>query len=205
MTVDTSFRAAFACDKPPRRSMILPPRQGMPLGLRHLPGKKWNLVAKTVALIEPRFAIAKRGQPRYAGRTGNVAIVYSWGTWEERWPKGRFSCVFVEAQPGPNGMIRAAGLYRAVDGDMFDDIATFEERISDRTAVVGDGGGVLVRKEFAELLAIMPAFLQEVSERFDDIPMAPPQNSRLSRQPREVQIIPRNEIGVSILNAGREA
>lgn len=102
-----------------------------------------------------------------------MAVNYSWGSWEERWPKGRFCCVFVEAHPASNGMLRAAGLYRAVDGDVLDDIATFEERIAERTAVVGEqGGGVLIRKEFAELLAIMPAFLEEVSERFESAEMA---------------------------------
>lgn len=99
-----------------------------------------------------------------------MAINYRWGSWEERWHKGRFSCVFVEARPKSDGMIHAAGLYRAADGETFDDIDTFQEKISERMAVVGDDGrGVLVRKEFSELLAIMPAFLQEISERFEDM------------------------------------
>ena len=99
-----------------------------------------------------------------------MAITYAWGTWEERWQRGQFSCVFVESCPDPDGMLHATGLYHAVNGEMFDDIDTFQERIAERTAVVGDGvGGVLVRQEFAEVLATMPLFLQEVSERFEDI------------------------------------
>ncbi len=99
-----------------------------------------------------------------------MGISYRWGSWEERWHKGHFSCVFVEAHPESDGMIHATGLYRAVDGECFDDIDTFEDKISERMAAVGNGaGGVMVRKEFSELLAIMPAFLQEISERFDGI------------------------------------
>ena len=99
-----------------------------------------------------------------------MAITYTWGSWEETWQNGRFSCLFVESYPDPDGMIHATGLYHAANGEMFNDIDTFQDRISDRTAIVGDSrGGVLVRKEFAELLATMPLFLQEVSERFEDI------------------------------------
>jgi hypothetical protein len=99
-----------------------------------------------------------------------MAITYSWGTWEEVWYGGQFRCVFTEAYPERDGMIHATGLYRAVDGETLDDIDTFQDRIAERTAVARDGnGGLLVRREFAELLALMPAFLQEVSARFSDL------------------------------------
>jgi hypothetical protein len=124
-----------------------------------------------------------------------MATKYSWGTWEDRWPKGRFRCVFVEAQPEPDGMIHAMGLYHAVDGDTLDDITTLQDRISERTAVAGeDGRGVLVRKEFAELLAIMPAFLQEVSERFDEMSEATSDGDGLTWPQRAVQVAPEKEL-----------
>jgi hypothetical protein len=133
-----------------------------------------------------------------------MTITYSWGTWEDRWPKGQFCCVFVEAQPGSDGMIHATGLYHAVDGEMLTDVATVQERISERTAVVGDGsGGLLVRKEFAELLAIMPAFLQEVSERYDDMSEAA-SDSNGSMGPQDTgQDTPLSGVAVSTLNGGR--
>jgi hypothetical protein len=98
-----------------------------------------------------------------------MVVTYAWGRWEEDWPAGRFRSVFVEAQSQPDGMIHATGLYRAVDGDTLYDIDTFQEMIAERAAVVIDGsGGLLVRTEFAELLTLMPAFLQELKERLGD-------------------------------------
>jgi hypothetical protein len=98
-----------------------------------------------------------------------MAITYAWGRWEEKWPNGRFRCIFVEAKPQPDSMIHATGLYRAVNGDTLYDVDTFQEMIEERAAVIIDGSGsVLVRVEFAELLTLMPAFLQELRERLDD-------------------------------------
>lgn len=92
---------------------------------------------------------------------------YSWGHWEEAWPKGRFRCVFVEANPASDGMIHATGLYRVTAGESLDDIDTFQDRIAERTAVTIDSnGGLVIRKEFAELLATLPYLLQEASRRF---------------------------------------
>jgi hypothetical protein len=95
-----------------------------------------------------------------------MAVTYSWGHWEERWLNGQFQCVFVEVCPQSDGLIHASGLYRAVDGDTLNDIDTFQEAIEARSAIVADARtGVLVKSEFAELLAIMPAFLDELAER----------------------------------------
>lgn len=98
-----------------------------------------------------------------------MATSYAWGRWEEDWPKGRFRCVFVEAHSQPNGMIHATGLYRAADGDTLYDIDTFRDAIAERTAVIVDANGDLaVKTEFAELLTLMPAFLQELKEQLDN-------------------------------------
>ena len=37
-----------------------------------------------------------------------MAVTYTWGTWEESWQRGRFSCVFIESYPDPDGMIRTS-------------------------------------------------------------------------------------------------
>lgn len=95
-----------------------------------------------------------------------MAATYTWGRWEEKWPNGRFQCIFVEAQPQRDGMISATGLYRATDGDVLQNMATYQDTILERAAILSDGGGtVLVKTDFAELLAIMPAFLQDLTEQ----------------------------------------
>jgi hypothetical protein len=135
----------------------------------------WHLLRKHIrtrknARIESRFATIYLGSLQQSTTSEIImAVTYAWGTWKEDWPKGRFRCVFVESQSQPDGMFHATGLYRAVDGDTLYNIDTFRETIAERAAVIIDGsGGVLVRTEFAELLTLMPAFLQELKERLGD-------------------------------------
>jgi hypothetical protein len=110
-----------------------------------------------------------------------MEITYSWGMWEETWPNGRFQCVFCKADPRSNGMIHATGLYRASQGDTLFDIDTFQEEIRERAAVICDGrDGVLVKGDVAELLTLMPAFLQELSDRLGAHPSGPAPSGRAS-------------------------
>jgi hypothetical protein len=105
-----------------------------------------------------------------------MASTYAWGDWEEKWPNGRFRCVFVESQPQPDGMICATGLYLAVDGDILYDIDKYQEVIRERAAVVADDNSkLLVKAEFAELLTLMPGFLQELTERLEELSPEQPQ------------------------------
>jgi hypothetical protein len=99
-----------------------------------------------------------------------MAVSFVWGCWEEEWLSGRFRCVFVEAEPQPDGMIHAAGLYRAIPGESFDDLDTYQDQIAERAVVTIDGNGeLLVRNEFAELMGTLPVFLQEASRRLNRI------------------------------------
>jgi hypothetical protein len=95
-----------------------------------------------------------------------MAAVFTWGHWEEQWPGGQFRCVFVESNHTSDGMIHASGLFRAVPGESLDDLDSYQDRITDRMLVATDGnGGLVVRKEFAELVATLPVFMQEASKR----------------------------------------
>lgn len=97
-----------------------------------------------------------------------MATTYAWGHWQEEWPEGRFRCIFVETNTESDGMLHATGLYRTTPGETFDDLETYQDRIDDRTIVVtDDNGSLLIKKEFAELLATLPNFLQMASRRLN--------------------------------------
>ena len=89
---------------------------------------------------------------------------YTWGTWFDSWPRGRFVCTFHAAKPDCD-WIEATGLYRAKDGDTLRDLDTVEADIAQRIQIAGEGGLIRVRATLVSAMGRVPKIPAETMRR----------------------------------------